>query len=69
MPLHLPQHTKDQLFYDHDLRTDSLDFEYRFMSVLAPRHWDPIPLGIKMHRAFKGRTNRRFGKAFNSLNF
>jgi len=69
MTLNLPQHTKDQLFFDHDLRTDSLDYLYTFRSVLAHRHWNPIPLGIKMHRAYKGRTKRRFGKAFNSLNF
>ena len=69
MPLHLPQHTQDQLFFDHDLCTDTIDWEYRFKSVLLPRYWNPIPLGIKLHRSYKGRTKRRWSKSFNSLNF
>ena len=69
MPLHLPQHTQDQLFFDHDLRTDSLDFEYRFQSVLAPKYWSPNSKGMMIYRAYKGMAKRRFGKAFNSLNF
>ena len=69
MPLHLPQHTQDQLFFDHDMRTDSLDFAYRFNSVLAPKYWSPISKGVMIYRAYKGMTKRRFGKAFTSLNF
>ena len=69
MPLHLPQRTQDQLFYDHDLRTDTLDYLYTFRSVLAHRHWNQCSLGVKMHWFYKGRQKRRFPLAHNSLNF
>jgi len=69
MPLHLPQHTKDQLFFDHDMRTDNIDWEYRFRSVLAPKYWKSTSKGVVIHRAIKGSRKRRFGKSFKSLNF
>ena len=69
MPLHLSQHTQDQLFYDHDMRTDNLDWFYTFDSVLHVRHWNRISKGVQSYRHGKGMQKRRFGKAFNSLNF
>ena len=42
MPLHLPQHTKDQLFFDHDMRTDSLGIERGHKSVMLHRYWSPF---------------------------
>jgi len=69
MPLHLPQHTKDQLFFDHDMRTDTIDWEYRFRSVLLPSYWKITSRGVAIYRANKGMQKRRFGKSFTSLNF
>jgi len=69
MPLHLPQHTQDQLFFDHDMRTDTIDWEYRFQSVLLPSYWKSASIGMAIYRANKGMQKRRYGKSFKSLNF
>ena len=69
MTLHIPKHLQDQLFFDHDMRADTIDWEYRFQSVLAPKYWSPISKGVMIYRAYKGMTKRRWSKSFTSLNF
>jgi len=69
MPLHLPQHTQDQLFFDHDMRTDTIDWEYRFQSVLLPSYWSPFNYRNMTKIASKIRSKRRYGKSFKALNF
>ena len=69
MTLHIPKHLQDQLFFDHDMRTDTIDWEYRFQSVLLPSYWKSASRGVAIYRANKGMQKRRFGKSFKSLNF
>ena len=69
MTLHLPKRLQDQMFYDHDMRTDTIDWEYRFRSVLLPSYWKITSRGVAIYRANKGMQKRRFGKSFTSLNF
>ena len=69
MTLHIPKHLQDQMFFDHDMRTDTLDWEYRFQSVLLPSYWKSASIGMAIYRANKGMQKRRYGKSFKSLNF
>jgi len=69
MTLHIPKHLQDQMFFDHDMRTDTLDWEYRFRSVLLPSYWKSASRGVAIYRANKGMQKRRYGKSFKSLNF
>jgi len=51
------------------MRTDTIDWEYRFQSVLLPSYWKSASIGMAIYRANKGMQKRRYGKSFKSLNF